>query len=65
MALTAWLRERAITAGCRVLSVVSRPWNRPPRQAAPPRRILVLRPCCLGDVLLTTPLLAALAALYP
>jgi ADP-heptose:LPS heptosyltransferase len=65
MALTAWFRERAITAGCRALDFAWRPWNRPPRQAAPPRRILVLRPCCLGDVLLTTPLLAALAGAYP
>src|SRR5918997_1568984 len=28
-------------------------------------RILLLKPCCLGDVLLTTPLLAALRRDYP
>ncbi len=30
-----------------------------------PRRILLLKPCCLGDVVLTTPLLAALRRAYP
>jgi lipopolysaccharide heptosyltransferase II len=32
---------------------------------APPRRALILKPCCLGDVLLATPLLASLAAAWP
>lgn len=32
---------------------------------APPRRVLILKPCCLGDVLLATPLAAALAAAWP
>ena len=30
-----------------------------------PRRILLLKPCCIGDVVLTTPLLAALRRAYP
>lgn len=30
-----------------------------------PRNILVVKPCCLGDVLLTTPLVAALRTNYP
>ncbi len=30
-----------------------------------PERILVLKPCCLGDVLLSTPLLAALRHAFP
>lgn len=33
--------------------------------AAPPRRVLILKPCCLGDVLLATPLAAALRAAWP
>ncbi len=32
---------------------------------ATPRRILVLKPCCLGDVLLSTPLVAALRRGFP
>lgn len=32
---------------------------------APPRRVLILKPCCLGDVLLATPLAAALRAAWP
>jgi lipopolysaccharide heptosyltransferase II len=30
-----------------------------------PRSILVIKPCCLGDVLLTTPLVAAIRHTYP
>lgn len=30
-----------------------------------PRRVLILKPCCLGDVLLATPLAAALRAAWP
>ena len=31
----------------------------------PAQRILLLKPCCIGDVVLTTPLLAALRRAYP
>lgn len=31
----------------------------------PPRKALILQPCCLGRVMLTTPLLAALAEAFP
>ena len=37
---------------------------RPPLPASP-SRILVLKPCCLGDVLMATPVLAALRRGYP
>ncbi len=38
-----------------------------PRHPPPahPRRILLLKPCCIGDVVLTTPLLSALQRGYP
>ncbi|WP_374688140.1 glycosyltransferase family 9 protein [Promineifilum sp.] len=32
---------------------------------APPRKALILQPCCLGRVMLTTPLLAALSDAFP
>lgn len=39
------------------------PVSEPPRRR--PERILILKPCCLGDVLMATPLAAALAAAWP
>lgn len=58
------LRERAVGAACRVAgalaSLAIRAGARPV-----PHRILVVRRCCFGDVLLTTPLLAALKRAYP
>ena len=60
------LRQGSITLACRVLNLVLSPWRR--RRVVPagsPERILVLRRCCLGDVLLTTPLLAAIDGAYP
>lgn len=32
---------------------------------APPRKALILQPCCLGQVMLTTPMLAALSQAFP
>lgn len=55
-------RSLAIGVACRLL----RPLFRAPRGPQPtPRRILIFRRCCLGDVLMTTPLLRALDAAYP
>jgi ADP-heptose:LPS heptosyltransferase len=65
MAPVARLRQAAITLACLLLRPFFRPVLRPARNRTAPRRILVLRRCCLGDVLMTTPLLAALAAAYP
>lgn len=59
------LRDRLITATCRLLARV---WDRAParRQSLPDvPRILVLKPCCLGDVLMATPAIAALRARWP
>lgn len=36
-----------------------------PSSSDNPRRILLLKPCCIGDVVLTTPLLGALRRAYP
>src|SRR5437868_152094 len=45
----------------RIVDVV---WGTPALLVAP-RRLVVLKSCCLGDVLLATPLLAALRRAYP
>lgn len=47
----------------RLASVPFRLFGRRPFQ--PPRKALILKPCCLSQVLLATPLLAALSAAYP
>lgn len=62
------LRERLITVLARLLRWLCSPLTRPPsldplRHPAP--RLVVLKPCCLGDVLMTTPALAALRAALP
>ena len=57
------MRTAAITAASRLLRLLLR--SSSPRAAIDPARILILKPCCLGDVLLTTPLLAALRYGYP
>ena len=61
-------RERLITVLARLLRWLCAPLTRPPsldplRHPAP--RLVVLKPCCLGDVLMTTPALAALRAALP
>lgn len=60
------LRQTAITLVCGTLKVLCRPVRRRGRlPLKPPKRIVVLRRCCLGDVLMTTPLLRALDQAYP
>lgn len=59
------VRERLLTAGFRALRALSAPLQRPPNLQDGPCRILVIKPCCLGDVLMTTPVLAALRARFP
>lgn len=58
-------RERLLTAGFRALSAVTNRLQRPPALQTGPCRILIVKPCCLGDVLLTTPVLAALRVRFP
>lgn len=52
-----------VTTAARVASLPFRLFGRRPFQ--PPEKALILKPCCLSRVLLTTPLLAALAETYP
>lgn len=56
------MRTRVITAATRLLGLL-RP--SPPPLPRAPSRVLILKPCCLGDVLLTTPLVAMLRQHYP
>lgn len=53
-----------ITAACYALRPLFA-MRRPGTREATPRRIVVLRRCCLGDVLMTTPLVAALDGAFP
>lgn len=47
----------------RAANVPFRLWSG--RRPAPPRKALILQPCCVGAVMLTTPLLAALSEAFP
>ena len=64
------MRQHIITLLCLLLRVpfalvesVWRPFTRRARQH--PRSIVVIKPCCLGDVIMTTPLLEVLHRAYP
>ena len=46
-----------------LLDVLQRPFVRDARRH--PRRIVVIKPCCLGDLLMTTPLLDVIHRAYP
>jgi len=64
-----WWQRMRLT-GIRIGNAIIGPlfWfvRRAPRNGWPaPRRILVLKTCCMGDVLFITPLLAALKHAYP
>jgi lipopolysaccharide heptosyltransferase II len=65
-------REQAITLACRALAwgfdLPRRITDRPvPRlqDLAPGARVLIIKPCCLGDVILTTATIAAIAGARP
>lgn len=58
------MRMRLITLTTSALRTVFRRFSTPVLPAAP-HSVLVIKPCCLGDVLLTTPLVAAIRAAYP
>jgi heptosyltransferase-2/heptosyltransferase-3 len=59
------LKQPLLTAVCAVLSLVLRPWSGAVPLPSPVRRVLVVRPCCLGDVLLTTATIRAVAQAWP
>lgn len=56
------MRARAISSITRLLRLVFRRSTPVPHA---PRSIVIVKPCCLGDVLLTTPLLAAVRRGFP
>ena len=64
------LRQHIITVLCYLLrlpfgllNITQRLFNRRARQQ--PQSILVIKPCCLGDLLMTTPLLEVIRHAYP
>ncbi len=58
------LRDDAISVVAGLLTNVF-PWQAGGVLSPPPQRILVLKPCCLGDILLATAMLRALRLAYP
>ena len=58
------MRTTVITIISKLLGALLRRLK-PPTTFDVPRRILIVKSCCLGDVLLTTPLLHALRRAYP
>ena len=60
------MREELITAGCQLLGAITgRLASRQDTVPPPSPRIVVLRRCCLGDVLSSTAMLDALRRRYP
>ena len=62
------LRQQLITTLCTLLRVPFALLNllqRPFVRQQQPRRIVVIKPCCLGDLLMTTPFLEVLQQNYP
>lgn len=59
------LKQPLLTGACWLLGLALRPWARPRPLPPAVRRILLIRPCCLGDVLLTTAAVRALGAALP
>src|SRR5918912_1014883 len=58
-------RDRASSAVLTTLERIIDVVQQTPALPVAPRRLVVLKSCCLGDVLLATPLLAALRRAYP
>lgn len=57
------MRDNLLTAS--LARVASVPFRLARRGFVPPRKALILKPCCLSQALLATPLLAALAETFP
>ena len=57
-------RDRALSAVLTTLERIVDVVQEAPARPVAPRRLVVLKSCCLGDVLLATPLLAALRRAY-
>jgi heptosyltransferase II len=58
-------RENALTAAAARLAGIPFRLLADRRPFEPPRKALILKPCCLSQVMLATPLLGALKAAYP
>ena len=58
------LKDALVGAACRLLGIPFRLFARPSPFASP-RSILIIKPCCIGDVLLATPVVAALRRAFP
>src|SRR3972149_5861565 len=58
------LRDTLITSLCTLLALAFKPFLNP-RTIPPEPAILVLKPCCLGDLLMATAAIAALRESYP
>lgn len=58
-------RERLLTVAFTALRAISSRLQRPPMMPADPCRVLIVKPGMLGDVLMTTPTIAALRTRYP
>lgn len=61
------MRTRLITIGTKLLHAIARRGmaGRRRERGEQVQRLLIVKPCCLGDVLLSTPLVAALRNMYP
>ncbi len=53
-----------VTGACHVVGVPFRLFNQR-QELTPPQRLLILKTCCIGDVLLATPVVAALQRAFP
>ncbi len=58
------LRDVFVGLSCRLLGLPFR-LRKSPAFPPSPRAILILKPCCVGDVLLSTPLVATMRRAYP
>ena len=58
------VRDVFVGLSCRLLGLPFR-LRKPPAFSASPQAILILKPCCVGDVLLSTPLVATIRRAYP
>lgn len=59
------LRDRLVSLACRALSLALRTRTCAPAALPEDARIAVLKPCCLGDVIMSTAAVASLRARYP
>ncbi len=59
------LRDTAITLASHSLRLIFAPFNRPPKDLPNITSILVIKPCCIGDLILATPAIGQLKKSFP